>query len=184
MLGVVALVCGCTALTVEPPPQPPPAPVEPPPAPEEPPEPPAPAPPIILLPPSPIRTEPAPALKAMEFYAQLKQRPPREQKLEQERLRKTFAGTRSDHDRVRLALALSVPGSSLKEEAQALELLEPLSRDAGNDYQELALLLSALLSEQRRRGEQALLLHNKLESIKALEKEMHDRANAREGRIR
>jgi hypothetical protein len=65
-----------------------------------------------------------------------------------------------------------------------LELLEPLARDAGNDYQDLALLLSFFLSEQRRRGEQALLLQNKLESIKALEKEMHERANVRDGRSR
>jgi hypothetical protein len=138
----------------------------------------------IVIPPAPVVAEPAPALKAMEYFAQMKQRSPREQKVEQERLRKSFAGSRSDHDRMRLALALSLPGSSVKEEAQALELLEPLARDPKNEYQELALLLSALLSEQRRRGEQALQLQNKLDGIKALEKEMHERANARDGRTR
>jgi hypothetical protein len=187
MLGLAALTGGCTTLPEEPPPPPaPPAPVPAPPRIEEPvvPEPP-PEPVVrILIPPAPVIAEPAPALKAMQYFAQLKQRPLREQKLEQERLRKSFAGSRSDHDRMRLALALSMPGSSLKEESQALELLEPLASDPKNEYQELASLLSALLGEQRRRGEQALQLQSKLEGIKALEKEMHERANVREGKTR
>ena len=189
VLGLAVLTGGCTTLPpAEPPPAlpAPPAPVPAPPRVEEPvvAEPPPERVVRIVIPPTPVIAEPAAALKAVQYFSQLKQRPLREQKLEQERLRKSFAGSRSDHDRMRLALALSVPGSSLKEEAQALELLEPLARDPNNEYQELASLLSTLLSEQRRRGEQALQLQNKLEGIKALEKEMHERANVREGKTR
>jgi hypothetical protein len=138
----------------------------------------APTPPPVAVP------EPPAALRALRFFNQLKERPVREQRQEQERLRKAFAQSRSDHDRMRLALALSMPGSSLAEEAQALELLESLVRDLRSDYHELALLVSALLNEQRKRGEQAAALHTKLERIKALEKEMQERSTARELRPR
>ena len=156
-------------------PAPPPAEIQPeaaPPPAEEP------APPPVAVP------EPPPQVRALNFFAQLKQRPPREQRQEQERLRKAFAASRSDHDRIRLALALAVPGSTPGEEAQALELLEPVVRDPRNDYHELASLLTVLLSEQRRRGEQAAALQLKLERIKALEKEMQERSTTREPRWR
>jgi hypothetical protein len=41
-------------------------------------------------------------------------------------------------------------------------------------------LLVALLNEQHRRGEQAGALQQKLEGIKALEREMHERSSIRE----
>lgn len=172
------LLAGCTTLEKPPPafePEPtPPAAIQPPP--------PAPAPkrePARVSPP-----EPPPALRALQFFDQLQERPEHEQRQEQERLRKSFASSRSDHDRIRLALALGMPGSSRAEEEQALQLLEPLVRDARNDYHDLASLLTALLSEQRRRAEQALALQIKLERIKALEREMQERATAREPRSR
>jgi len=146
---------------------------------------PEPSPPVVEPPAPPVASpEPAAPVRAMHYYAQLRQKTPRDLRQEQERLRKSLAASRSDHDRVRLALAYSVPGSTTAEEAQALELLEPLVRDLRNEYHELALLLSALLTEQRRRGEQALALHHKLERIKALEKEMQERSTARDVRPR
>jgi hypothetical protein len=177
------LLVACTTVGVE---KPPPAMV---PAPEPEPPPAAvlePAPPPVAAPtPPPVGApEPPAALRALRFFTHLKERPPREQRQEQERLRKAFAASRSEHDRIRLALALSVPGSSLAEESQALELLEAPVRDARSEYHELALLMSALLAEQRRRGEQAAALQTKLERIKALEKEMQERSTARELRSR
>ena len=141
--------------------------------------------PAVAQPPAPVAApEPPAAVRAMHYFAQLRQKPQRDVRQEQERLRKSLAASRSDHDRVRLALAYTMPGSAAAEEAQALELLEPLVRDLRNEYHDLALLLSTLLTEQRRRGEQALALHHKLERIKALEKEMQERSTAREVRPR
>ncbi|MPZ46189.1 MAG: hypothetical protein GEV05_22955 [Betaproteobacteria bacterium] len=172
------LLAACTTVGVE---KPPPA-IAPQPAPPVA----EPAPPVEVAPtPPPVAIPEAPAaLRALRFYAALKERPAREQRQEQERLRKSFAASRSDYDRIRLALAFSMPGVSAAEESQALELLEPLVRDLRSDYHELALLASTLLAEQRRRGEQAAALQRKLERIKALEKEMQERSTARELRSR
>ena len=178
-----ALLAACAAVPVDeppvtevPPPTPPAVsmapvvePVVPPPAP--------PAPPIAL-------PEPPAATRALQFFSQLRQRPQRDLRHEQERLRKAFAASRSEHDRIRLALALSVPGASAAEETQALELLEPLVRDSRSEYHDLASLVAALLTEQRRRHDQALALQHKLDRIKALEREMQERSSARNSRPR
>jgi len=63
-------------------------------------------------------------------------------------------------------------------------LLEPLVRDAANEYRSLAQLMTTLLTEQRRRGSQAMALQHKLDRINALEKEMQQRAATPEPRPR
>jgi hypothetical protein len=177
-----ALLAACAAVPVEeppvtevPPPQPPAVSVAP--VPVVPPTPAPPAPPIAL-------PEPPAATRALQFFSQLRQRPQRDLRHEQDRLRKAFAASRSEHDRIRLALALSMTGASAAEESQALELLEPLVRDSRSEYHDLASLVAALLTEQRRRHDQALALQHKLDRIKALEREMQERSTARDSRPR
>ena len=181
-LAASALLAACAAVPVEEPPaitaKPPPPP---PPVAEAPvvPEPVAPPAPPAALP------EPPAAARAMQYFLQLRQRPQRDLRQEQERLRKAFAASRSEHDRIRLALALSIPaGASSAEDSQALELLEPLVRDSRSEYHDLASLVAALLTEQRRRQEQAVGLQHKLDRIKALEREMQERSTARDSRPR
>lgn len=185
-LIAAALIGACTAVGPEqkPPPVPAPEPAPPaePPAPAPEPEPPAAAEPVTVPVPAPT-PEPPPASRALVYFTRLKERPPREQRQEIERLRKSVADSRSEYDRVRLALALIAVNPSPAEESQALELLEPMVRDSRSDYHELAALVATLLTEQRRRGEQAAALQLKLERIKALEKEMQERSSAR-GRSR
>ena len=124
------------------------------------------------------------AVRALEYFMRVRQRSVRELRLEHDSLRKSFAGSRSDHDRVRLALLLSLPNAPFTDEAQALELLEPLTRDGVNEYQPLAQLLTMLLNEQRRRGNQANALQQKLDRIMALEKELQQRAATPESKPR
>ena len=124
------------------------------------------------------------AVRAIEYYAGTRQRPARELRAEYEAVRKSFANTRSDYDRVRLALLLSLPNAPFNDESQALELLEPLSRDTGNEYNGLAQLVTTLLTEQRRRTFQASALQQKLDRIKALEQEMQQRAATPESKKR
>jgi hypothetical protein len=120
------LLAACTTVPMQPPAHEPPPlpPVQPPPA--QPlalpslPSLPEPEPAVVPEPPPVVvKTEPPATLRALQYFVQLKQRPQREQRIEQERLRKALAGSRSEHDRVRLALSLVVPGSSPKEELQA-----------------------------------------------------------------
>lgn len=178
LLGLA--VAACTSVPVEPqPPEPKPAA----PAPVT-----APAPePAISEPDVPaiaVVVEPSAASRALDYFARIRHRSVRELRLEYDSLRKAFADSKSHHDRVRLALLLSLPAAPFHDEAQALELLEPLTRDATNEYQALAQLLATMLNEQRRLSNQTLALQQKLERIKALEKELQQRAATPEPRTR
>jgi len=123
-------------------------------------------------------------VRAIEYFGSTRQLPAREVRAEYDAVRKSFSNTRSDFDRVRLALLLSLPNAPFHDEGQALELLEPLSRDAGNEYNGLAQLVTTLLAEQRRRTHQATALQQKLDRIKALEQEMQQRAATPESKKR
>jgi len=175
------LLAACTTVPIE----------EPPPAPEPsvPPQVTAPAEPEPSvepsLPPAPVVIiEPSGSVRALEYFARLRQRSPRDLKIEYDTLRKSFAASRSEHDRVRLALLLSLPNGPFADDAQALELLDPVTRDAASEYQTLAQLVTTLLIEQRRRGSQATALQHKLDRIMALEKEMQQRAATPRSRSR
>jgi hypothetical protein len=180
--AAAALAVACTTVPVaEPPPPLPPAPPSEPapvvvPAPE----------PSAEQPPPPVRVvvEAAASARALDYFARIRQRPARELRLEYDSLRRAFGASKSDHDRIRLALLLSLPAAPFADEAQALELLEPLTRDVSNEYQALAQLLSTFLNEQKRRSSQAMALQQKLDRIKALEHELQQRAATPESRPR
>jgi hypothetical protein len=124
------------------------------------------------------------AVRAIEYFSRTRQRPARELRTEYDAVRKAFANSRSDYDRIRLALLLGLPNAPFNDDGQALELLEPLARDSGNEYNGLAQLVATLLAEQRRRTQQATALQQKLDRIKSLEKEMQQRAATPESKSR
>ena len=176
------VLAACTSLPPEPP-QPIPVPSVP--APVITPEP-SPEPSIEPLPPAAptVIFQLPPSVRALEYFSRIRARPVRELRLEYESVRQSFAVSRSDQDRVRLALLLALPNAPFGDESQALELLEPLTRDSANDYQPLAQLVSTLLVEQRRRASHATALQQKLDRIMALEKELQRRAATPESRTR
>jgi len=90
---------------------------------------------------------------------------------EYETVRKHHAQTTSDSNRVRYAMVLSVPGSAFRDDARALEALEPLLRKPGAALHGLAFMVSTQIEEQRR----AQGLHQKLEALKSLEKNLIER---------
>lgn len=72
---------------------------------------------------------------------------------ENETLRQTFAGDKSDFTRLRYALLLAATSAGLREHGRAQQLLEPVTRDAaGRDpaMRALASLLITELAERRR----------------------------------
>jgi len=172
------LLAGCATT---PPPEPPSAP---PPAPPEiaatRPYPP----PVEPAPPVPITVEPSGTAVALAYFNRARQRPARELRSEYETVRKAFAASRSEHDRMRLALLLSLPHAGFGDDNQALELLEPLVRDEGSEYHALAQLMTSLLVEQRRAVRHAAELQQKLDRIRALEQEMQQRAATPESKKR
>ena len=125
-------------------------------------------------------------------YARLRRLPVAELVREQEDARREFNQTRSDSARVRLAMALGVPGSGASDEARALELLDPLVKTPGASLHALAFLLSSYLQDQRRltaqvnglqqnvQGLQQNVqgLQQKLDAIKSLERSLSGRGEA------
>jgi cell division protein FtsB len=83
-------------------------------------------------------------------FERLRRLPTTEIAREQEAARQFFHQSRSDAARIRYAMAASLPGTSPAEESRALELLEPLVKNASAPLHGLAFLLSAFIQEQRR----------------------------------
>ena len=122
-------------------------------------------PPVITKPP-PVVTPPAPPPKVertlpaemktaevdalLTEFERLRRLPPADAAREQDVARQTFVQLRTDAARVKLAMALSVPGAPPGEEMKALELLDPLVKNASAPLHGLAFLLAAFIQEQRR----------------------------------
>ena len=117
-------------------------------------------------------TEPA---KTLAYYTRVRQMTVPELAREREAARRALAKTRSDGNRVRSALLLTLPGAAAGEETQALELLEPVARNNASALRGLALLMTALLQEQRRLDGHAQGLQQKLDALLSLERNMTGR---------
>lgn len=117
---------------------------------------------------------PAPASDSeslLMYFEYTRKLAPAELAREHEAVRHLYTGSQSDFTRVRYAMLLSVPGGAASDDAHAIEVLEPLVRNTDAPLHNLAFMLSAQLQEQRR----AQGLQQKLEALKALEKNMLER---------
>ena len=154
---------GCAVMTA-------PEPVEPP-APVEPaePVPQGESPPIAVAPPQaePVRPPPpvAEVERLLDYFRILRRLSAAELARELENARAAFLRTRSDYDRVRLALLMSVPNTPFNDEARVLELLEPMMRSPGSMLQGLAVLVHVMVYEQRRLEQNIGKLQEKLDAL-------------------
>jgi hypothetical protein len=119
--------------------------------------------------------EPGEAGRLLVYFARLKKLPAAELGREHEIARRAFARARSDFNRVRLAMLVSIPNTGWTDEAHALELLEPVLKDGGGELQALALLLASHLQEQRRLAASLQGLQKKLDALKTLERDLIER---------
>lgn len=145
------------------------------------------------LPPKPPSPPPEVArLKEIEAllteFERLRRVPPPEIAREQEAARNVFNQNRSDVARMKLAMALAVPGVPGSETA-ALELLEPLVKNPTLSLHGLAFLLAAYIQEQRRLAAQmqglqqnvqglqqnVQALQQKLDALRTLERSLTER---------
>ena len=94
---------------------------------------------------------------------------------EHEAARQAFLAARSDFNRVRLALLLSLPGTALSDEPRALDLLDPVARNPGGQLHGLAVLLAANLQERKRLDANTQGLQQKLDALRLLERSMIER---------
>jgi hypothetical protein len=94
---------------------------------------------------------------------------------EHDAVRQAFLYSRTDFDRMRLAVLLSLPGTSVTDEQRALELLEPVARNQSAKLGPLAVLLASNLHERKRLDASAQGLQQKLDALMLLERNMIER---------
>jgi hypothetical protein len=95
---------------------------------------------------------------------------------EHDAARQAYARARTDFNRVRLAMVLSLPGTAFNDDARALGLLDTVAKHDGGRLQGLAALLGAHLQEQQRLAVNAQGLQQKLDALKSLERSMIERS--------
>lgn len=91
---------------------------------------------------------------------------------EHEVARQAYNRARSDFNRVRLAMVLSLPNTGYGDETRALELLDPVSRNQDGKLHGLAFLLASQLQERKRLDAGAQGLQQKLDALRTLERSM------------
>ena len=95
-----------------------------------------------------------------------------------------FTRDRGAYGRVRLALVLALPGTAFNDDAKAASLLEPLagtgtSESPPGPMQQFAGLLYAQISERLREQRRTAQLKEQLEALKAVERKIIEREQAR-----
>ena len=85
---------------------------------------------------------------------------------EHDSARRTYDRSRSDFDRVRYAMVLSLPNSTFNDDERALELLAPVANNQAGRLQGLAAMLSSHLQEQMRLNTSVTGLQRKLDALK------------------
>jgi hypothetical protein len=125
-----------------------------------------------------VQAAPPPAINAeglLHYFQQIRNLPAGELGREHELVRRAYDEGRSDFNRIRLAMVLSLPTSAVNDEARALELLEPVMRNSKSSLHGLALLMGTYLQEQRRLGSSVQGMRQKLEDLKSLERSLIER---------
>jgi hypothetical protein len=117
----------------------------------------------------------AEAERLLEYFRHVRKLAGAELAREHEAARGAFQRTRSDPDRVRLAMLLSLPETPVNDDVRALELLEPLARNQNSALHGLALLLHTFVQEQRRLEKSVQGMQQKLDALKEMERSLIER---------
>lgn len=129
--------------------------------------------------------------RLLVYFEQVKKLPAAELGREHDSARAAFTRTRSDFDRMRLAMVFSIPNTALSDDQRAAELLEPVVKSQNSSLRGLASLMSAHLQERRRleSGMHSLQqnvqgLQQKLDALMSLERSLIDREQSGPARKR
>ena len=110
------------------------------------------------------------------YYQHIRGLPAADASREHEAAQQAYARVRTDFNRVRLALILSLPGTAFNDDTRALGLLDAVAKHDGGALQALALVLGAQLQEQQRLAANTRELQQKLDALKSLERSMIEKA--------
>jgi outer membrane murein-binding lipoprotein Lpp len=139
----------------------------------------------LQKPPAPPQPEvrlPGEQERAVSYFDRLRRMQVGELAREQEAVRQAYGQSRSDFDRMRLAMTYALPNTPLSDEGRALDLLEPLVRNIRAELHPLAVLLAVFVQEHKRlaaniqtlqQGVQSL--QQKLDALRSLERSLIER---------
>ena len=153
--GALALAGGCALLEQEA---------------REAPEPPEPAP---WVQPGPPGTD---VENLVQYYGYIRKLAAADLVREYDTVRQAYNRGRSDYNRVRFAMLLSLPGAPFTDDARAVDVLEPVLRRGNGRFYPLAHLLSANIQEQKRLNASVQGLQQKLDALKSLERSIIERS--------
>lgn len=94
---------------------------------------------------------------------------------EHDTARQAYSRSRSGFNRVRFAMVLSLANTTFNDDARALELLYPVSKNPGGHLSGLAYLLISQLQERKRLDAAAQGLQQKLDALRSLERSLIER---------
>jgi hypothetical protein len=131
--------------------------------------------------------EPAPGVQAgspqpasdaeslLLYYQHVRKLPGPELDREHDAARQALSRSRSDFNRIRFAMVLSLSNTAFNDEARALELLDPVSKNTGGQLSGLAYLLISHLQDRKRLDANAQGLQQKLDALRLLERSLIER---------
>lgn len=129
--------------------------------------------------------------RLLSYFEQIRKLPATDLARENDGAKAAFTRTRSEFDRMRLAMLLSLPNTALSDEQRAADLLDPLVKSQNSPLRGLALVMSAHLQERHRleSGMQNLQqnvqgLQQKLDALMSLERSLIDREQGTPARKR
>jgi hypothetical protein len=109
------------------------------------------------------------------YYQHIRKLPGPELGREHDAARQALSRSRSDFNRVRFAMVISLSNTTFNDEARALELLDPVSKNPGGQLNGLAYLLISQLQERKRLDANAQGLQQKLDALRLLERSLIER---------
>jgi hypothetical protein len=111
----------------------------------------------------------------LSYFAQLRKLSGSELVREHDSARQAFSSGRSEFNRVRLAMVVTLPNTPFYDEYRALDLLEPLARNSDSQLSGLAALLLSQIQERKRLDANTQALQQKLDALKSLERSLIER---------
>lgn len=109
------------------------------------------------------------------YYQHLRKLPGTELGREHETVRQAYTRSRTDFNRVRYAMVLSLPNTAFADDNRAQELFDAVAKNPAARLQGLAQMLSSNLQEQRKLTASLQGMQQKLDALKSLERNMIER---------
>jgi len=115
--------------------------------------------------------QPASDVESLVLYFQhIRKLPATDLGREYDTARQAYNRLRTDFNRVRFAMVLSLPNTAFNDDGRALDVLEPVARNANGR------MMNSHLQEQKRLNASVQGLQQKLDALKSLERSMIERS--------